>query len=223
MKNLTTHPLMVAAMALACTVLGTARAAEISVPPDPSARDARTLVSFACSKCHGPTGNGVSISPLFPILAGQNPVYIDTELKLLRQHGRSDPHARAFMWGISHALTDEQIQGLALYFSSQPAVSGRPSTNPTLAAKGKEIYENGVAEPRKVIRCIECHGETSAGTNTVPRLAGQHRDYMALQLHYYRDGLRENKLMNRNVKNITDDEIAAVLEYIGTLSGDSSP
>jgi hypothetical protein len=29
--------------------------------------------------------------------------------------------------------------------------------------------------------------------------------------------------MNRNVKNITDDEIAAVIEYIGTLSGDSSP
>jgi cytochrome c553 len=222
MNRLTTHSLG-AAIALACAVYGSAGAAEISIPPDPGARDARTLVSFACSKCHGPTGNGVSISPLFPILAGQNSVYIDTELKLLRQHGRADPHARAFMWGISHALTDEQIQGLALYFSSQPAVSGRPSSNPALAAKGKEIYENGVPEPRKVIKCIECHGETSAGTNTVPRLAGQHHDYLALQLHYYRDGLRENKLMNRNVKNISDDEIAAVIEYIGTLSGADSP
>jgi cytochrome c553 len=223
MKRLMTGSFTVAAIALGCAVVGTAPAAEISIPPDPGARDARTLVSFACSKCHGPTGNGVSISPLFPILAGQNPVYIETELKLLRQHGRSDPHARAFMWGISHALTDEQIEGLAQYFSSQPAVSGRPSTNPALAAKGKEIYENGRPEPRKVIKCIECHGETSAGTNTVPRLAGQHRDYMALQLHYYRDGLRENKLMNRNVKYITDEDIAAVLEYIGTLSGNDSP
>jgi cytochrome c553 len=223
MKKLAAHSFKVAAIALACTVVGTVRAAEISIPPDPGARDARTLVSFACSKCHGPTGNGVSISPLFPILAGQNSVYIDTELKLLRQHGRSDPHARAFMWGISHALTDEQIAGLALYFSSQPAVSGRPAANPALAAKGKEIYENGRPEPNKVIRCVECHGETSAGTNTVPRLAGQHRDYLALQLHYYRDGLRENKLMNRNVKFITDDEIAAVVEYIGTLSGADSP
>jgi cytochrome c553 len=222
MKRLTIHSLK-AAVALAFTMVGTAQGAEISIPPDPGARDAHTLVSFACSKCHGPTGNGVSISPLFPILAGQNPVYIDTELKLLRQHGRSDPHARAFMWGISHALTDQQIEGLAQYFASQPAVTGRPSSNPALAAKGKEIYENGVPEPRKVIRCIECHGETSAGTNTVPRLAGQHHDYLALQLHYYRDGLRENKLMNRNVKNITDDEIAAVTEYIGTLTGTSTP
>jgi cytochrome c553 len=223
MKRLTIHSLNVAAIALACAVVGTAQAAEISLPPDPGARDATTLVSFACAKCHGASTNGISISPIFPILAGQNQVYIDTQLKLLRQHYRADPHARAFMWGISNKLTDEQIQGLALYFSSQPAVSGRPSTNPALAAKGKEIYENGVPEPRRVIKCIECHGENSAGTNTVPRLAGQHPDYLALQLHYYRDGLRANKLMNRNVKNITDDEIAAVVEYVGTLSGAPSP
>ncbi len=223
MKKLTTHALKLTAIALACSVFGSAQAAEISLPPDPGARDAHTLVSFACAKCHGPYSNGISISPLFPILAGQNSVYIDTQLKLLRQHYRDDPHARAFMWGISNKLTDEQIQGLALYFSSQPAVSGRPSSNPTLAAKGKEIYENGRPGPNKVIKCIECHGENSAGTNSVPRLAGQHLDYLALQLHYYRDGLRQNKLMNRNVKYITDDEIAAVVEYIGTLSGATSP
>jgi cytochrome c553 len=222
MKNRPTHALK-AAIAIACTVFGTARAAEISIPPDPGARDAHTLVSFACAKCHGAHVNGISISPLFPILAGQNSIYIQEQLKLLRQHTRADPHARAFMWGISHALTDQQIEGLAQYFSSQPAVSGRPSANPELAAKGKEIYENGVPEPHRVIKCIECHGENSAGTNTVPRLAGQHAGYLELQLHYYRDGLRYNKLMNRNVKNITDDQIAAVVEYIGTLSGATSP
>jgi cytochrome c553 len=224
MKSLTTGSLAVAAIAIACTVVGgSARTAEISLPPDPGARDAHTLVSFACAKCHGASTNGISISPIFPILAGQNSIYIEAQLKLLRQHFRADPHARAFMWGISHALTDEQIQGLATYFSALPAVSGRPSTNPALAAKGKEIYENGRPGPNKVIRCIECHGETSAGTNNVPRLAGQHRDYLALQLQYYRDGLRENKLMNRNVKYITDDDITAVIEYISTLSGASEP
>jgi len=219
MKRLTTHSLTVAAIALACTVVGTVRAADIFLPPDPGARNARELVSFACSKCHGPTGNGISISPLFPILAGQNQVYIDTELKLLRQHGRSDPHARGFMWGISHALTDEQIAGLAEYFAKQPAVTGRPSKNPALAAKGKEIYENGVASP-KIVKCAQCHGEVGAGTNNVPRLQGQHPGYLALQLHYYHDKLRENVLMQRNVNNINDDQIAAVVEYISTLTGD---
>ena len=123
------------------------------------------------------------------------------------------------MWGISNKLTDEQIDGLAAYFSKQPAVGGHPSKNPALAAKGKEIYENGAPEPNKIIKCIECHGEVGAGTNNVPRLAGQHKGYLALQLHYYHDQLRVNKLMNRNVKYINDEQIDAVVEYISTLSG----
>ncbi len=222
MKKRTKFSLLIAAIALAGTVAGTATAADVSLPPDPGARDAHTLVSFACAKCHGISGNGISVSPIFPILAGQNPVYIETELKLLRQHSRSDPHARAFMWGISHALTDQQIRGLALYFSALPAVSGKPARDPALAARGKEIYENGSEEP-KVIKCAQCHGDVGAGTNNVPRLAGQHRDYMELQLRYYRAKLRENVLMQRNVANITDDQINAVLEYIGTLSGIEAP
>jgi cytochrome c553 len=121
------------------------------------------------------------------------------------------------MWGISRGLSDEQINGLSEYFEGLPAVTGKPSTNPALAAKGKDIYENGVEEP-KVVKCAQCHGDVGAGTNNVPRLAGQHKGYIALQLHYYHVGLRENKLMNRNVKNITDEQIAAVTEYISTLT-----
>jgi cytochrome c553 len=219
MKKLTKHSLNVAALAIACTVMSTIRAADISVPTDPSQLSAPKLVSYVCAKCHGASGNGITISPLFPILAGQNPIYIQEQLKLLRQRSRSDPHARAFMWGISRGLSDEQIEGVAEYFGALPAVSGRPSSNPALAAKGKEIYENGVPEPHRVIKCIECHGEVGAGTNNVPRLAGQHPGYIALQLRYYHNELRINKLMNRNVKNITDDEIDAVTEYISTLSG----
>jgi cytochrome c553 len=218
MNTLKTHSLGVAVLALAFTVAGNTRSADISVPPDPSQLPARELVSYACAKCHGYKGNGVSVSPIFPILAGQNAVYLEGQLKLLRQRGRADPHARAFMWGISRGLSDEQIDGLASYFESLPAVTGKPSTNPALAAKGKDIYENGVPEPNKVVKCAQCHGDVGAGTNNVPRLAGQHKGYIALQLHYYHTGLRENKLMNRNVKNITDDQIDAVTEYISTLT-----
>jgi len=222
MNKRTTHSLTAVAIGITCLGLGLAHAADISIPPDPGARDAHTLVSFACSKCHGYSGNGVSVTPLVPILAGQNQVYIATELSLLRQHGRSDPHARAFMWGISNKLTDQQIDGLSKYFSSLPPVTGKPSSNPALAAKGKDIYENGVKEP-KVVKCAQCHGEVGAGTNNVPRLQGQHPDYLKLQLHYYHTKLRENVLMQRNVANITDDQIDAVVEYISTLTGEEPP
>jgi len=206
--------LIVAAIALASTaVRDDAQAAALVVPPDPSALDAKQLVSNACSRCHG--FNGVSTSPLFPILAGQVPGYIESELRLFRQRGRSDPHARAFMWGIARALTDEQIKGVARYFSTQPAVTGKGSSNPALADKGKLLYENGTPE-RDIEACTVCHGHNGEGVNSQPRIAGQHRDYFVLEMVQFRSGLRENKVMQHVTEKMTDDEIAALVEYIST-------
>ena len=206
--------LIVAALALASTaVRDDAQAAAVVVPPDPSALDAKQLVSNACSRCHG--FNGISTSPLFPILAGQVPGYIESELRLFRQRGRSDPHARAFMWGIARALTDEQIKGVARYFSTQPAVTGKGSSNPALADKGKLLYENGTPE-RDIEACTVCHGHDGEGVNTQPRIAGQHRDYFVMEMVQFRSGLRENKVMQHVTEKLTDDEIAALVEYIST-------
>src|ERR1700691_289981 len=206
--------LIVAAIALPSTAVRDAKAAAVVVPPDPSGLDTTQLVSNACSKCHG--FNGVSTSPIFPILAGQVPGYIESELKLFRQRGRSDPHARAFMWGIARALTDEQIKGVALYFSSQPAVKGSGSSNPALADKGKVMYENG-APNRDIEACTVCHGHSGEGVNSQPRLAGQHPDYVSTEMFQYRKGLRENKVMQHVTEKMTDDEIAAVVDYVATL------
>jgi cytochrome c553 len=205
--------LIVAAIALASTAVRDVQAAAVVVPPDPSALDIKQLVSNACSKCHG--YNGVSTSPIFPNLAGQVPGYIETELRLFRQRGRSDPHARAFMWGIARALTDEQIKGVALYFSTQPAATGKGSSNPALADKGKLLYENGSPE-RDIEACTVCHGHNGEGVNTQPRVAGQHRDYFVLEMVQFRSGLRENKVMQHVSEKLTDDEIAALVEYIST-------
>ncbi|MGO8857389.1 MAG: c-type cytochrome [Steroidobacteraceae bacterium] len=213
MGKLAVHSLFVAALALAATVVRDAPAADLVVPHDPSALDATMLVSNACSKCHGATG--VSISPLFPILAAQQAAYIDTELKLFRQRARSDPHARAFMWGIARGLTDDQIDGVAQYFSSQPPVRGTASRNPALAERGKALFENGVPA-REVPACNICHGANAEGLGTFPRLAGQHRDYLVTQLQQFRGQLRESEIMQPIAKNITDDEIAAVAEYVAS-------
>jgi cytochrome c553 len=86
MKKLTSHSLTVAAIALATIGVRDVHSAALVVPPDPSTMQAKALVSAACSKCHGVTG--VSISPLFPILAAQVPGYIEAELKLFRIRGR---------------------------------------------------------------------------------------------------------------------------------------
>ena len=162
MRKLAVKSLIVAAIALLATVVRDAPAAEpvVLVPHDPSAWDTTTLVSNACSKCHG--ANGISISPIFPNLAGQQKSYIDAQLKLFRVRERSDPHARAFMWGIAQGLNDDQIAGVAQYFASQPPMRGEGSRNSALAQKGKSIYENGVAE-RGVVACTICHGPERRG------------------------------------------------------------
>jgi cytochrome c553 len=213
MRSPAVTSLIVAAIVLASAAVHDAQAAAVVVAPEPTALNAQQLVSNACSKCHG--FNGVSTSPLFPILAGQVPGYIESELRLFRQRGRSDPHARAFMWGIARALTDEQIKGVALYFSTQPAVAGKASSNPALADKGKVLYENGHPE-RDIEACTVCHGHSGEGVNTQPRIAGQHRDYLVLEMVQYRSGLRENKVMQHVTEKLTDDEIAALVEYIST-------
>ena len=214
MRKLAITSLGIAAVALAAMAVRDAYSATLIVPPDPSTMNTKALVNNACSKCHGEYG--VSISPLFPILAGQLPGYIEAELKLFRIRGRSDPRGRAFMWGIARGLTDEQIKGVAQYFSSQPAVKGSGTSNPALADKGKVMYENG-APDRDIEACTVCHGHSGEGVNTQPRLAGQHPDYVSIQMFQYRKGLRENKVMQHVTEKMTDDEIAAVVEYVSTL------
>lgn len=215
MRRLVVTSLIVAAIALAATTVRDAPAAPVVVPPDASALDAPTLVSNACSKCHGTTG--LSISPIFPNLAGQQASYIDAQLRLFRERGRSDPHARAFMWGIARGLSDDQIAALAKYFASQPPARGTVSSNPALAQKGKSIYENGVPE-RGVIACMTCHGPNAEGQgdNAFPRLAGQHRDYLMLQLRHFHALLRENAVMQGVAAKMTDDDSAAVAEYLSS-------
>ena len=200
-------------IALAALAVRVAHSATLIVPPDPSTMDTKELVNNACSKCHGEYG--VSISPLFPILAAQLPGYIEAELRLFRLRARSDPRARAFMWGIARGLTDEQIKGVAQFFSTQPAVHGTPSSNPALADKGKALYESGRPD-LDIEACTVCHGHDGEGVNTQPRLAGQHPDYVAIQMWQYRSGLRENKVMQHVTEKLTDDEIAALVEYIST-------
>src|SRR6204780_5587394 len=213
MRKLAITSLGIAAIALTAMAVLDAYSATLIVPPDPSTMNTKALVNNACSKCHGEYG--VSISPLFPLLAGQLPGYIEAELKLFRLRGRSDPRARAFMWGIARGLTDEQIKGVAQYFSSQPAVKGSGTSNPALADKGKLLYENGAPE-RDIEACTVCHGHSGEGVNTQPRVAGQHRDYFVLEMVQFRSGLRENKVMQHVSEKLTDDEIAALVEYVST-------
>ncbi len=75
-----------------------------------------------CVACHGQTG--LSASGQWPILAGQYKSYIEHTLKSYRSGERQN----AIMAGIAGALSDDDIDELAEYFSAQ---NGPLRTAPT--------------------------------------------------------------------------------------------
>lgn len=75
-----------------------------------------------CAACHGATGT--SPNQLWPNLAGQGSAYIAKQLRAFRDGTRKDP----VMEPMAKPLSDEDIEHLAAYFSSQsaaPATAGQ--------------------------------------------------------------------------------------------------
>lgn len=179
-----------------------------SVPPEPN------LVVSTCSQCHG--DRGVSTAPLFPNLAAQDKDYLIAQLKNFRDHKRSDPHAQAYMWGMAHPLTDKVIDKVATYFAALPPPPGNKDEDAAEVAAGKKIFDNGI-KSEDVPACSACHGATAAGTSTIPRLAGQHREYLAAQILAFRSDQRNNPIMHGNVAKIKDKQIREVAAYLASL------
>ncbi len=163
-----------------------------------------------CSSCHGMEGK--SVSPTFPRLAGQQKDYLVEQLKAFRDHTRADPHAHTYMWGMAAALSDETIEGLADYYSSQVPVPGHAG-DPADVAAGKKIYEEGIAE-QSVPACGGCHGDAAQGGGPFPRLAGQHRAYIEGQLAAFSANSRANEIMHENAKNMTADNERQLAAYL---------
>jgi cytochrome c553 len=166
-----------------------------------------------CSSCHGPDGR--SISPTFPRLAGQQKEYIIAQLQAFRDKTRADPHAQTYMWGMAARLSDPTIDAIAAYYASQTPVAGEPSASPETSA-GKKIYTEGIST-ESVPACMSCHGEDAQGNGPIPRLAGQHRAYLARQLEAFASMARANEIMHENSKDLTAEQISEVTAYLATL------
>jgi cytochrome c553 len=83
---------------------------------------------------------------------------------------------------------------------------------------GERIYRGGIAD-RQVPACAGCHSPNGAGIPAqYPRLGGQHSEYVAAQLTYFRDGIRQNSLqMNQVAAKLNDREIRALADYVAGL------
>src|ERR1700690_3822121 len=75
-----------------------------------------------CATCHGPQGH--SLSPKFPVLAGQQAKYLVAQLQAFKAQTRGDPDALGYMWGMAAPLDEDLMRSLADYYSRQTPVAG---------------------------------------------------------------------------------------------------
>ncbi len=167
--------------------------------------------SATCMACHGMDGN--SANPEWPSLAGQHPSYIVKQLK----HFKAGERQNALMSPMAMILSDQDMEDLAAYFSSQkPVATGE--TEPSKLKLGQTIFRAGIPS-KGVPSCSGCHGPSGAGIAgaAFPQIGGQHAVYTAAQLRGYQSGTRAtdpNSMMRTITARLTDAEIDAVASYL---------
>jgi cytochrome c553 len=155
--------------------------------------------SANCMGCHGPKGK--SSSAQWPNIAAQQSAYIINQLNAFKTGTRENP----MMQSMAANLSDDDINNLAAYYSSQPAVSA--GGDPNLAKSGQT----------KATMCLGCHGSKAEGNGQFPRLAGQHPDYLVKQLSSFKEGVRKNGHMQAIAGSLSEDDMKALAAYFGSL------
>jgi cytochrome c553 len=158
-----------------------------------------------CAACHGADGN--SVNPLWPNLAGQTARYIYLQLKDFKEGRRKN----VLMSPMAANLSRDDMLDLAAHFSSQKQLPSRYEVEDSKVAEGKKIADNAL--------CPMCHLGGFSGQNEVPRVAGQHYEYIVKQLTDFRARARTNDAgsMTAYTQGLTDEQIDALGQYVTNL------
>jgi cytochrome c553 len=172
---------------------------------DSSAGEAKAQV---CMACHGP--GGASTQATYPILAGQPAQAISIALFEFREGKRKNE----LMSPMAANLTNKDLNDLAAYFSAQKAPAPASAMTEELASKGRALTVQ--------YACIACHGAKLQGQQQMPRLAGQHRDYLRAQLLAFRTGQRQDLdgTMTSAAQSMAAQDVDVMADYLAALSAD---
>lgn len=162
--------------------------------------------SLVCSACHGVDGN--SLNAQFPSIAGQNSRYIYLQLRDYKMNRRKDP----LMSPMAVNLSKEDMQDLADYYAAQRQLPTSFKADGDKAAQGKTISDNAL--------CPMCHMGGFSGQNEIPRVAGQHFDYVVKQLKDFKAKRRTNDAGNMTsvIRGVSDEDIEKLAHYISSLN-----
>jgi cytochrome c553 len=173
---------------------------------------AEAIVQGTCFICHGIDGE--SSSPVFPRLAGQHARYVERQLG----DYKSGKRASSTMKPMVEDLSPADFKALGAYFEARKPMAHKVD-DPELAQMGRFIFLRG--NPYSgVAACASCHGASGGGTETLPRLAGQHAQYTENQLKAFnkRERTNDNAVMHGIASKLTELELKAVAAFISGLN-----
>lgn len=177
-----------------------------------------------CVGCHGIVGYQASFPEIHkvPMISGQSASYLAAALNAYRGGDRKHPTMRA----IAASLSDQDIADLAAYYSTLGLKEG-DAAPPAAGAKAPGDKVQALIARDSSNNCTQCHGANFNTPNdgTVPKLAGQHADYLLVALKSYKVENnphlgRSNGVMSGQAKKFSNAELKALAGYISSLPGE---
>jgi cytochrome c553 len=203
--------------ALVCVALAAGAGPRAARAANAARGDVQAKIAY-CLDCHGPSAQGFRGYFPIPRLAGQQPEYIENQLRAFIERRR----ANSIMFGVAHVLSPGMISALAEHFRNlhPRPLGGGPRS---LISTGRKIFEDGVPEAN-VAACAACHGPGAVGNGQVPRLAGQLYPYIVKELTNWSTERGQNPskpdtslIMEPVAHSLTRSQVEAVAAYLSSL------
>jgi cytochrome c553 len=158
-----------------------------------------------CAGCHGQDGK--PIDKTIPVIWGQQQGYLYIQLRDFKRNDRKNE----IMQPIVADMERQDMMDIAEYFSNKPWPDlGQPRAS-------KEVADRALSANHSV-GCTGCHLDHFQGDGTVPRLAGQSREYLAKTTADFRSRARGNNPgMSDLMLATSPDDLAALSEYLSGL------
>jgi cytochrome c553 len=158
-----------------------------------------------CAGCHGQDGKPVDKT--IPVIWGQRSGYLYIQLRDFKRGDRRNE----IMQPIASSFGRDDMLAIAEYFSKKPwPYLGQPRAP-------KDVSERALSAEHSV-GCTGCHLDRFQGDGTVPRLAGQSREYLTKTIADFRTRARGNNPgMSDLMLATAPDDLAALAEYLAGL------
>jgi cytochrome c553 len=154
-----------------------------------------------CVSCHGE--NGSTLQPTFPILSGQHYYYLYVQLKDFKSGLRKND----VMGPIASKLEKSQMKLLAQYYSEQDWPNESYRADSAAEIQGENATVAG--------QCVQCHLGGYEGDSRIPRLAGQHPEYLLKTMTDFKHRKRLNSAAKSSLfVSYSEDDIRAMSEYL---------